>query len=144
ADVPPGAPDAVSVEWRKRFEDAKLTNELQGSNRDNPRHVPRILLDGADSIGAWGALARVYLNIGTNHQQWGTLHNPVVGLAPQKPFTIANVERHSIYWHATELRVPALRDYFLKITPPMPLLPADGGVGRAYQRSKVSQTTIGA
>ena len=27
----------------------------------NPRPVPRILLEGADSIGAWGALARVYL-----------------------------------------------------------------------------------
>ncbi len=45
----------------------------------NPRFVPRVLLDGADSIGAWGALARVYLNIGTYGEQWIQLHNPLVG-----------------------------------------------------------------
>ena len=84
--------------------------------------MPRILLDGADSIGAWGALARVYLNIGTNYEQWNTLHDPVVGLTPQKPFTIDNVERHSGYWPATKLRVRPLRDYFLKVSPSMPLL----------------------
>ena len=54
---------------------------------DDPRRVPRILFDGADSIGAWGALARVYLNIGTNYEQWITLHDTVVGIRPQKPFT---------------------------------------------------------
>src|SRR5207247_553713 len=83
--------------------------------------------DGSDSIGAWGALARVYLNIGTNYEQWNTLHEPIVGLKPQKPFTIANAQAHSVYWHATQLRVGGLRDYFLKVTPSMPLLAADGG-----------------
>ncbi len=114
-----------------------LTGELHHSN-DDPRRVPRILFDGADSIGAWGALARVYLNIGTNYEQWITLHNTVVGLQPQKPFTIAGVERHSIYWYATQLRVAALRDYFLRITPPMPLLAADGGQTRFYHGLKES------
>jgi hypothetical protein len=94
------------------------------------RRVSRILLDGADSIGAWGALARVYLNIGTNWEQWNTLHAPVVGFRKQQPFTLASAERHSVYWMATELRVPALREYFLKITPPMPLLATAGGGDR--------------
>jgi hypothetical protein len=94
------------------------------------RRTSRILLDGADSIGAWGALARVYLNIGTNWEQWITLHAPVVGFRKQKPFTIANTERHSVYWLATQLRVPALREYFLRVSPPMPLLATKGASDR--------------
>jgi hypothetical protein len=105
------------------------------------RRVSRILLDGADSIGAWGALARVYLNIGTNWEQWNTLHAPVVGFRAQKPFTIANTERHSVYWMATELRVPALREYFLKVSPPMPLLATPGGTDRAKKSEDLNGMT---
>ena len=100
-----------------------LLAEIAASN-DPLRRVPRILFDGADSIGAWGALARVYLNIGMNSEQWNLLHEPVLGFAPQDSFTIDNVERHSVYWHATKLRVAGLRDYFLAITPSMPLIAA--------------------
>jgi hypothetical protein len=127
-----GDPDATPASWRDLFAAEGLSDELHGSNGD-PRRVPRILFDGADSIGAWGALARVYLNIGTNYEQWITLHNVVVGFRPQKPFTIENTLKHSIYWRATLLRVPALRDYFLKVTPPMPLLAVDGGQARTYK-----------
>jgi hypothetical protein len=42
--------------------------------KTNPRHTPRVLLDGADSIGAFGALARVYVNIGTYSEEWKRLH----------------------------------------------------------------------
>ncbi len=109
---------------------------------EQPRHVPRILLDGADSIGVYGALARVYLNIGTFSEQWTRLHTPLVGFIPpaavradpgthyevtQAPFQLADCQEHSIYWQATQDRVEALRDYFLKITPSMPLLSAAGG-----------------
>ena len=124
----PQGPPVVPEAWRKAFEQLKLAQELQGSN-DALRRVPRILLDGADSIGAYGALARVYLNIGTNYEQWNTLHEPVVGFFPQKPFTIDGVRQHSVYWHATQLRVGPLRDYFLKVTPPMPLLAAGADPG---------------
>ncbi|MCI0540950.1 MAG: hypothetical protein L0Z50_37595, partial [Verrucomicrobiales bacterium] len=106
----------------------------------NPRLVPRILFDGADSVGIWGALARVYLNIGTFHEQWIRLHEPLIGFLPPKaattredrqrsqmPFKIEDCAKHSVYWQATRLRVEALRDYFLKITPSMPLLDAKGG-----------------
>jgi hypothetical protein len=102
----------------------KAVAEERSKMNDQTRRVPRILLDGSDSIGAWGALARVYLNIGSNWEQWNTLHDPIVGLTPQKPFTIDNVERHSAYWAATKLRVGPLRDYFLRVTPSMPLLAA--------------------
>ena len=75
-------------------------------------------------IGGWGALARVYLNIGTNWEQWNQLHLPVVGFQPQRPFLIDDVKKHSVYWHATQIRVAPMRDYFLQVTPSMPLVDA--------------------
>jgi hypothetical protein len=119
------------------FSDPK--NPFETNYRANPRPVPRILMDGADSIGVWGALARVYLNIGTYSEQWVRLHEPLVGFLPpraatttgelartQLPFKIDDCQEHSVYWQATRLRVEPLRDYFLKITPSMPLLDAHG------------------
>ncbi|PYR44231.1 MAG: hypothetical protein DMF95_23970 [Acidobacteria bacterium] len=41
-----------------------------GDRKVTPRHTPRVLVDGADSIGVFGALARVYLNIGTFPEEW--------------------------------------------------------------------------
>ncbi len=101
---------------------------------DEQRYVPRILLDGSDSIGTWGALARVYLNIGTYWERWNQLHQVVLGFTPQQPFRINDCEKYSVYWNATEQRVPGLRDYFLKITPPMPLLSTEGGLERIHHR----------
>ena len=115
----------------------KLLPSLPVSN-ENSRHVPRILIDGSDSIGAWGALARVYLNIGTYSEQWVRLNQPLVGFIPPKantnssarnvqlPFTIKDCEEHSVFWQATKLRIGPLRDYFLTITPTMPLIDAKG------------------
>jgi len=62
-----------------------LLDTVKESN-ENPRNVPRILLDGSDSIGAVGALARVYLNIGSYWEQWNELHQVVIGFTPQQPF----------------------------------------------------------
>ena len=123
ANPPAGATDVTSEQWRQVFETLALGPELRDSNNAN-RRTPRILLDGADSIGGWGALARVYLNIGTHWEHWNQLHLPVVGFRPQEPFRIDAVAKHSVYWHATQLRVPYLRDYFLKVTPAMPLVEA--------------------
>ena len=122
--------DAPPESYVKLFQSQDLLDEALGSNSHPPRRVPRILLDGSDSIGAWGALARVYLNIGTYYEQWNRLHRPVVGFEPQNPFAIVDCERHSLYWHATQDRVAALRDYFLKATPPMPLLATEGASER--------------
>jgi len=102
----------------------------------NPRHTPRVLIDGADSVGAYGALARVYLNIGTHSDQWATCHNPIIGFKPQRPFSIATLKKKSIYWNsADEERIPALKDFFtyvdktrnVNIASPMKLRNAPGG-----------------
>lgn len=68
----------------------------------NPRHTPRVLVDGADSIGAFGALARVYLNIGTFWEQWETCHNPLIGFTRQRPFELRVCQKNSVYWQVNE------------------------------------------
>ena len=93
----------------------------------NPRPVPRILLEGADSVGAWGALARVYLNIGLFSERWITLSNIFIGFRKQLPFKIADAEQNSVYWRVTENNVDYLAKFFLKSTGPMRLKDAPGG-----------------
>jgi hypothetical protein len=79
----------------------------------NPRHTPRVLLDGADSIGVFGALSRVYLNIGTYSEQWKRLHNTVVGFREQSPFSVEAAQKKSVYWRTAEkYRIPYLASYF--------------------------------
>lgn len=106
------------------------------STRENPRHTPRVLLDGADSIGVFGALSRVYLNIGAFSEQWNTLHNPIIGFQPQRPFSIATNDANSVYWRTTVAsRIPYLIQFFSytnprsgeSITAPMKLKDAPGG-----------------
>lgn len=116
---------------------SKAGDELKASNGD-PRRVPRILLDGSDSIGGFGALARVYLNIGSYWEQWNRIHRPIVGFQEQAPFKLDDCEAHSVYWMATQPRVGPMRDYFLKITPPMRLLDADDPVDRTAKVDEVA------
>ncbi len=87
----------------------------------NPQEVPRVLLDGADSVGVHLALARVYLNIGTYHQQWIHLHNPLLGFRKQQPFKVKDCEENSLFWHATKIRVNPMAQFFMKATGPMHL-----------------------
>lgn len=85
----------------------------------NPRPIPRVLVDGADSVGAYLSFARVYLNIGTYHQQWVRVHNPVLGFRTQDPFKLSDVESNSVYWKATKLRVDPTIAFFIKASDPM-------------------------
>ena len=41
--------------------------------------TPRVLKDGADSVGALGALNRVYLNIGLFSEEWLLHFTPLIG-----------------------------------------------------------------
>lgn len=88
----------------------QIEDPLPGTN---PRHTPRVLLDGSDSVGVFGALSRVYLNIGAYSQEWKRLHNTVVGFLPQRPFAVATAIKNSVYWRATDkYRVKYLADFF--------------------------------
>jgi len=89
--------------------------------------TPRVLKDGADSVGALGALNRVFINIGLFSEEW-TLHfNPLVGGKPISPIEIAVARKNSAYWEATEAQTPNLALFFLKSTAPHYLADAPGG-----------------
>jgi len=89
--------------------------------------TPRVLKDGADSVGALGALNRVYLNIGLYSEEWLRHFNAVVGGQPITPIEIATAEKHSAYWRATELGTVNTALFFLKAAQPNRLADAPGG-----------------
>lgn len=93
----------------------KLLRSIEDpAGNSDERHTPRVLLDGADSIGAYGALARVYLNIGTFWEEWKLRHNAVVGFRPQQPFELQVCAENSVYWQVNrDQRVQYLADFFL-------------------------------
>jgi hypothetical protein len=88
---------------------------------------PRVLKDGADSVGIGGALNRVYVNIGLYSEDWFTHFNPSFGGKAITPFLIKNAEENSAYWRATEAGTPLTAKFFLKAGQPDRLKDAPGG-----------------
>ncbi len=112
----------------KQFNDFIQSGWLTGFFR-KPDTVwtPHVLKDGSDSVGALGALNRVYVNIGLYSEEWMRHFNPVMGGKPVSPITIADAEKNSAYWRATEKGTPAIALFFIKATAPHHLADAPGG-----------------
>ncbi len=89
--------------------------------------TPRVLKDGSDSVGALGALNRVYLNIGTFSEEWLLHFNALVGGKPITPIPITTSRSKSGYFAATEAQTPATALFFLKTTGAHLLKDAPGG-----------------
>lgn len=89
--------------------------------------APRVLKDGADSVGALGALNRVYVNIGLFSEEWLLHFIPLLGGANITPFPIATAQENSVYWNANALQTPDTALFFLAATPPDYLKDAPGG-----------------
>ena len=89
--------------------------------------TPRVLKDGSDSVGALGALNRVYLNIGLYSEEWLRHFNALVGGKPTTAIEIAVAEKNSVYWRATEAMTPDTSLFFLKGTSGHRLQDAPGG-----------------
>ncbi|HTO82667.1 MAG TPA: hypothetical protein VMQ73_10550, partial [Methylomirabilota bacterium] len=89
--------------------------------------TPRVLKDGSDAVGALGALNRVYLNIGLFSEEWLLHFNPFVGGKEITPIKIADAEKNSAYWRATEMQTPDMALFFLKAGQPDHLKDAPGG-----------------
>ena len=77
--------------------------------------VPHILKDGADSVGVPGATIRVFVNIGLFSQHWLQQHNALIGLVPQKPFSIKLAQEHSVFWNATQQKVKHIAAFFTEL-----------------------------
>ena len=89
--------------------------------------VPHVLKDGADSIGIVGALARVYISIGSDYGEWIKHFNLIVGGKKQTPFPVAKARRDSAYFRATLDRLPNVAAFFVAAARPQPLAKAPGG-----------------
>lgn len=89
--------------------------------------TPRVLKDGSDSVGALGALNRVYVNIGLFSEEWLQHFIPLVGGKEITPFPIAAADRNSAYWNATKAQTPDLALFFLATGKPDYLKNAPGG-----------------
>jgi hypothetical protein len=105
----------------KQFNDFKNTGELQKLYQQPFVFTPRVLKDGSDSVGALGALNRVYLNIGLFSEEWLLHFNPFTGGKRITPIRIADAERNSVYWQATERQSIYLAEFFLTAGQPDPL-----------------------
>jgi len=89
-------------------------------------NVPRLIKDGADSVGFSGAVLRVYVNTGLFHEYWLETHQLLYGFTKQEPFSIRRVRDESAQWRATVAMLPNLQRFFERIEP-MHLADAPGG-----------------
>ncbi len=89
--------------------------------------APRVLKDGADSVGVLGALNRVYLNIGLYSEEWLKHFRPLVGGQEVSPILIKTANDKSVYWNATQAQTPDMALFFLKSTAGHHLADAPGG-----------------
>ena len=103
--------------------------------------TPRVLKDGADSVGALGALNRVYVNIGTFSEEWFLHFNPVIGGKPVTPIAVRTAREQSAYFAATEQQTPDVARFFLRSTGAHHLEDAPGGA--AYLTESPEQIARG-
>ncbi len=103
--------------------------------------TPRVLKDGADSVGALGALNRVFVNIGEFSEEWLRHFNPLVGGIRPSPIPIEKARANSAYWQATESQTPDLALFFLKAARPHLLRDAPGGA--KYQTASAAELQRG-
>jgi len=89
--------------------------------------TPRVLKDGSDSVGALGALNRVYINIGLFSEEWLLHFRPLIGGKQISPIEIAVAEKNSVYWKSTEAQTMNMARFFLASTDPHHLKDAPGG-----------------
>jgi hypothetical protein len=114
----------------RQFNDTITTGDLaQLFKPPDTVWTPRVLKDGSDSVGALGALNRVYLNIGTFSEEWLLHFNPLVGGKPVTPIEITTARRNSAYFGATEAQTLDMARFFLRTTEPHHLKDAPGGAG---------------
>jgi hypothetical protein len=113
---------------RERLVDGQLDNKQFNDFVSSPPlvdlydkpyvYTPRVLKDGSDSVGALGALNRVYLNIGLFSEEWLLHFNAFAGGQRITPIRIADAERNSVYWRATEQQTFYMAQFLVRTGQP--------------------------
>jgi hypothetical protein len=94
--------------------------DLGGSDDAPTLKVPHILKDGSDSMGVPIASLRVWVNIGSMHEQWmrswavspNHLKDNIRDGFKQKPFEIGEAQKDpNSWWNRTEKRMPMLEKF---------------------------------
>jgi hypothetical protein len=124
-------PDDPQIGWLTKFcSPSDVCSKTPSPSNMPTVWSPRVLKDGADSVGGLGALNRVYINIGLFSEEW-TLHfNALVGGKPTTPIEIAVARQNSTYWNSTEQQTVNMALFFLKSTDPHKLKDAPGGASK--------------
>lgn len=102
----------------KQFNDFVSSGPLTKLYQKPEVYTPRVLKDGSDSVGALGALNRVYLNIGLFGEEWLLHFNPFVETQRISPIRIADADRNSVYWQATQQQTIYMAEFLLKAGQP--------------------------
>ena len=112
----------------KQFQQYKQTAVLPQYYKEPDKvWTAHVLKDGADSVGILGALNRVYINIGLFSEEWLLHFNALVGGQKVTPIQIADANKNSSYWNATQEQTPDVALFFLKSAKPDLLKDAPGG-----------------
>ena len=113
----------------KQFNDYDSTKELSAFWNESAGEIKaaRVLKDGSDSVGILGALNRVYLNIGLFSEEWLTHFYPVVGTQKITPIRVADAQKNSSYWNATETQTVDMAVFFAVSASPDDLKDAPDG-----------------
>src|SRR5262249_14547462 len=127
-----------NAQFNDYVKDGPLTEFFQ---RPDTVWTPHVLKDGSDSVGALGALNRVYLNIGLFSEEWLLHFKALTGGTPITPIEIAVARKNSAYWRATEAQTPSMALFFLKSANPHYLKDAPGGA--AYLTRDAATLTRG-
>ncbi|MGE7368928.1 hypothetical protein ACQKKX_07630 [Neorhizobium sp. NPDC001467] len=128
----------------KQFKDFPGYEPYNGTFR-TPDTVltPHVLKDGADSVGALGALNRVYINIGLFSEEWLLHFNALVGGKDVTPIRISDGRKNSVYWQATESQTPFVAQFFLNKDIGAPHLLANAPDGARYLSTDAAVLTRG-
>jgi hypothetical protein len=111
----------------KQFNDFVDSGPLTDFYQKPEVWTPRVLKDGSDSVGALGALNRVYINIGLFSEEWLLHFNVFTGGKRISPIEIATAEKSSVYWRATEAQTIYMAQFLLAAGKPDRLTDAPDG-----------------
>lgn len=107
--------------------------------------TPHVLKDGADSVGALGALNRVYINIGLFSEEWLLHFVPLIGALPKKPITPITIDAlnaNSVMWQANVRQTPYVALFFLGSAQPDYLAAAPGGAAHLADAPSVPRGKV--